>query len=197
MPLHVEAWRQYLAERSIPVDDLETAMHGKRNSELVRTWFGDELAHETVLEHGAAKEQLWRELIAAEGLDRYQIAGLEDFLDRYPDIPKAVGSNAEPLNIEFVLEGLGIRRYFSAVVNGYQVTHAKPAPDIYLKCAELVQAEPARCIVFEDSPVGIQAARSAGMRVVGITTTASALENVDLEVSDFSDPRLHDWIAAL
>jgi beta-phosphoglucomutase len=194
MPLHVEAWRQYLETAGIPVDDLEGAMHGKRNSELVRQWFGDHLTEDLVLGHGAAKERLWRELILKEGIDQYRVLGINEFLERYHDLPMAVGSNAELENIDFVLDRFNLRQYFRVVVNGYQVTHAKPAPDIYLKAAERLEVEPARCIVFEDSPVGIAAARAAGMRVVGIETTLDELEDVDLRVKDFQDPALDAWL---
>jgi beta-phosphoglucomutase len=195
MPLHVEAWRQYLAAHAIEMSDVEGTMHGKRNSELVRQWFGDQLTEDIVLGHGAAKERLWRELIVKEGLNRYRIRGLDEFLQRYTDVPKAIGSNAEPENIDFVLDRFDLRKYFSATVNGYEVTHPKPAPDIYLKAASLLGVEPGKCIVFEDSPVGIKAARRAGMRVVGILSTASILDDVDLSITDFTDPRLDSWIA--
>jgi HAD superfamily hydrolase (TIGR01549 family) len=194
MPLHVEAWRQYLETAGIPVEDLEGAMHGKRNSELVRQWFGDHVTEDLVLGHGVAKERLWRELMLKEGIDRYRVLGINDFLERYRDLPMAVGSNAELENIDFVLDRFNLRPYFKVVVNGYQVTHAKPAPDIYLKAAERLEIEPPRCIVFEDSPVGIAAAHAAGMRVVGIQTTVEELEDVDLRVKDFLDPALDAWL---
>lgn len=194
MPLHVEAWRQYLLQHSVPVNDFADAMHGKRNSELVRAWFGQHLTDEIVLGHGAAKEKLFRELMVRDGIERYAIAGTSGFLERYPQVPKAIGSNAESENIDFVLDRFDLRRHFRAVVNGYQVKHAKPAPDIYLRCAELLGAEPANCVVFEDSPVGIEAARRAGMRVVGITSTSEQLNDVDLSVKDFRDPALGIWV---
>jgi beta-phosphoglucomutase len=194
MPLHVEAWRQYLETAGIPVDDLEGAMHGKRNSELVREWFGEHITEDLVLGHGAAKERLWRELMLKEGIEQYRVLGITEFLERYPDVPKAVGSNAELENIDFILDRFDLRRYFQVVVNGYQVAHAKPAPDIYLKAAERLGLEPAHCIVFEDSPVGIAAARAAGMQVVGIETTLDKLEDVDIHVKDFLDPALEAWV---
>jgi beta-phosphoglucomutase len=81
-------------------------------------------------------------------------------------------------------------------VDGQQVNNPKPAPDIYLKAAELLGAEPANCIVFEDSPTGIEAGRAAGMRLVGVETTPTQFENVDLHMQDFSDPRLESWLQA-
>lgn len=198
MPLHVEAWRQYLAahELEVEADDLEGAMHGKRNSELVRQWFGDHLTEDLVLGHGAAKERLFRELILKEGMEQYQVMGVTDFLERYRDLPKGIGSNAEIENIDLVLDRFDLRKYFNVVVNGYQVKHPKPAPDIYLKVAELLHSDPKHCIVFEDSPLGVDAARAAGMRVVGIETTAAEFENVDFHVRDFTDSRLAEWLEA-
>ncbi len=194
MPLHVEAWRQYLERENIPVDDLEGAMHGKRNSELVQQWFGDHLTEDLVLGHGAAKERLWRELVVEQGIEQYRVLGVSEFLDRYERVPKAIGSNAEDENIDFVLDRFDLRRHFPIVVNGYQVKQPKPAPDIYLRAAELLRVTPSHCVVFEDSPVGVEAARLAGMRVVGVQTTSASLENVDYQVRDFTDGGLADWL---
>ena len=196
MPLHVEAWRQYLEREGVDVPDLEGAMHGKRNPELVREWFGDHLTQDLVLGHGAAKEKLFRELIIADGLEKYRVLGVDEFLQRYREVPKAIGSNAETENIDFVLDRFDLRQYFNVVVNGYQVSRPKPFPDIYLKAAELLHVDPAHCVVFEDSPVGVEAARAAGMPVVGIETTADEFENVEFHVKDFTDPRLHEWLQA-
>jgi beta-phosphoglucomutase-like phosphatase (HAD superfamily) len=110
-------------------------------------------------------------------------------------VPLAVGTNAEPANVDFTLDGAGVRQYFRAIVDGSQVARAKPAPDVYLRGAELLGVDPANCIVFEDSPVGIEAARAAGMRVVGLLTHASSLGNVDLAVRDFLQPELASWLA--
>jgi beta-phosphoglucomutase len=94
------------------------------------------------------------------------------------------------------LDGAGIRQYFRAIVDGSQVARAKPAPDVYLRGAELLKVDPANCIVFEDSPVGVEAARAAEMRVVGLLTHAAQLENVDLAIRDFVDPKLPLWLSA-
>jgi beta-phosphoglucomutase len=196
MPLHTEAWRQYLKKMDLGFEDLETRMHGKRNAELVQDLMGPDLRDDVIFEHGAAKERLWREMMLAGGLDQYRVRGVAEFLERYRGVPKAIGSNAEPANINFVLDHFGLREYFDVIVDGQQVNNPKPAPDIYLKAAELLGAEPANCIVFEDSPTGIEAGRAAGMRLVGVETTPTQFENVDLHMQDFSDPRLESWLQA-
>lgn len=195
MPLHTEAWRQYLKQLGFEVEDVERQMHGKRNSELVRQWMGDHLSEELIFGHGQAKEKLWRELMSQSELDEYRVPGLVEFLERHPDVPKAIGSNAELENIEFVLERFDLRRFFPIVVNGYEVERPKPFPDIYLKCAELLGADTQHSVVFEDSPTGIEAGRAAGMRLVAVETTPTQFPAVDLQIPDFTDPRLEDWLA--
>lgn len=195
MPLHTLAWEKYLEEMGVQVEDLERRMHGKRNPELVREFMGAHVSDVDAFEHGAAKERLWRKLVRSD-MESYNVPGVIEFLKRYQNLPKAIGSNAEPANINFVLEEFGLRQFFPVVVDGFQVEHPKPFPDIYLKAAELLHVAPESCIVFEDSPTGIQAARAAGMRVVGVETTPTRFENVDLHIKDFTDPQLDAWMQA-
>lgn len=193
MPLHTESWIVYLNRLGVDPDGLVERMHGKRNDEIVRDLFGDGLSEEQVFEHGAAKERLFRERMAPR-LNEFLVPGVVEFLERHGGAHKAVASNAEPANIRFVLEGAGLRRHFETLVDGHQVARPKPAPDIYLRAAELLGARPADCVVFEDSPAGLAAARTAGARVVAVNTARVELPAADLEVRDFLDPRLEPWL---
>jgi beta-phosphoglucomutase len=195
MPTHTLAWQRYLEANGIDPLNVEARMHGKRNDDLVRDLFGAHLTSDEVFEHGAAKERLFRELIGAT-LEAKLVPGVREFVaEASKTVPIAVGTNAEPANVDFILNGAGIRQYFRAIVDGSQVARAKPAPDVYLRCAELMGVDSSNCIVFEDSPVGIEAARAAGMRVVGLLTHASHLENVDVAVPDFIQPELKSWLS--
>lgn len=196
MPLHVVAWERYLESLDLHVAEVEERMHGKRNAELVRDLIGADLPEQAVFEHGAAKERLFRSLVLEAGVERYRVPGLLEFLQRHAGIPKAVGSNAEPANIDFVLDRFDLRRFFDVTVNGLQVKRPKPFPDIYLEAAAQLHTDPRDCIVFEDSPVGIEAARAAGMKVVGVETTPASFQGVDLHIKDFLDLSLEPWIAA-
>jgi beta-phosphoglucomutase len=196
MPTHTLAWARYLEANGIDPRDVEARMHGKRNDDLVRDLFGMDLDDAAIFEHGAGKERLFRELMGAT-LEAKLVPGIREFLAEASEMaPLAVGTNAEPANVDFILNGAGIRKYFRAIVDGSQVARAKPSPDVYLRAAELVEVEPANCIVFEDSPVGIQAARAAGMRVVGLLTHTPSLEDVDIAVPDFDHPELESWLSA-
>jgi HAD superfamily hydrolase (TIGR01509 family) len=196
MPMHTEAWKIYLERLGIEQPYIAERMHGKRNSELVRELIGAGLAPEVVFEHGAAKERLFRELILAADLTRFRVSGLDEFLARYEGTPMAVASNAEPANIDFVLDQLNLRKYFAVTVDGSQVRRPKPFPDVYLKAAERLGVKPANSIVFEDSPTGVAAGVAAGMRVVGVETTPTVFEGVAYQVRDFRDAGLPAWLEA-
>lgn len=195
--MHTDAWQAYLNQLGIEQQYVAERMHGKRNSELVRELIDPALSDEAAFAHGAAKERLFREMILAADLERYRVPGLTAFLERFRDVPKAVGSNAEPANIEFALDGLGLAPYFQVRVDGSQVKRPKPFPDIYLLAAERLGVVPANCIVFEDSPTGVAAGVAAGMRVVGIETTPTKFEGVAFHVKNFLEPELGRWLEAL
>lgn len=122
------------------------------------------------------------------------IDGLEKFLEESHDagIKLGIGSAAIRFNIDFVLDGLSIRKYFDAIVTADDVKKSKPNPETWLKCAELLNTPPVDCIVFEDSPKGAESALNAGMRCIVITTLHKEEEfeqykNVIAFISDFND----------
>jgi HAD superfamily hydrolase (TIGR01509 family) len=196
MPLHVLAWERYLGGLGIQAASVEARMHGKRNAELVHDLIGPDVSEEEAFAHGAAKERLFRSMMLEAGTEQYRVPGVSEFLEKHHRVPKAVGSNAEPANIQFVLEKLGLRPFFQVIVDGQQVKRPKPFPDIYLEAAARLKANPEDCVVFEDSPTGIEAARAARTRVVGVETTPTQFHGVDLHIKDFLDPRLEPWLEA-
>jgi beta-phosphoglucomutase len=195
-PVHREAWEQY--NRSLGIEtteEMHQRMYGKRNDQIVRDYMGEQLSDAEVFAHGAAKERLYRELIAPK-VQAYLVPGVREFIERHRDLPMAVASNAEPENVTFVLQKSGLAEFFRVVVDGYQVTNPKPAPDVFLKAAELLGADPREAIVFEDSYSGVEAARAAGIQVVGVRTTHQALPGTSLEIDDFCAPVLEAFVFA-
>jgi beta-phosphoglucomutase len=194
MPVHERAWRQYLGSVGIDAGDIPSRMHGRRNDEIVRDFVGDEVDQDIIVAHGAAKERLFRDLLRAD-LRQYLVPGIEEWLERISGAPIALATNAERANIDFVLDGVaGLRRNFDVIVDGSQVARPKPAPEVYLRAAELLNVPPRNCVVFEDSPVGVAAARAAGMRVVGVLTH-SGLSGVLFSVANFLNPKLDSWLS--
>src|SRR5262249_41901590 len=144
--------------------------YGRHNAQIVRDFFGADLSEEEVTARGRQKEELYREMLAG-CVEESLVPGLREFLQRYKDFPMAVATNAEPENVDFVLDGADLRGYFRAIVDGHQVCNPKPAPDVYLLAAKLLGVDPASCLVFEDSHSGAAAGVAAGMRVIGLRTT--------------------------
>ena len=195
-PMHRESWvafnRRYGLETT---EEMHQFMYGKRNDQIVRGFYGDGITAEEVEARGRAKERLYREMIAGR-TETMLVPGLRAFLERHRDLPMGVGSNAEPRNVAFVLEEAGLRRYFRAVVDGHQVRHPKPHPEVYLRVAELLETDPAECMVFEDSHSGAAAAVAAGMRVIGISTTDDNLSGTSITIDNFRSGDLDLWLQA-
>ena len=195
MAYHTEAWRHLLNHElggHFSWDEVKAQMYGK-NSEVINRLFGPG-------KFSAAE----MDRLALEKEKRYQqeffphlqlLPGLPEFLVRAhaQNIPMAIGSAAIPFNIDFVLDNLHIRHYFQVVVSADDVVLSKPHPETFLKAAAQLQVAPADCLVFEDVPKGVEAARNAGMAAVVLTTTHepaefAALPNVRHFAADFTDP---------
>ncbi len=195
-PVHRDAWLRYNQSQGIDTTEaMQQRMYGKRNDDIIRDFLGDHLSDVEVFDHGAAKEKLFRELITPM-FPAVLVPGLRAFLERHQDLAIGCATNAEEANVDFVLRAGNLSNLFRVAVNGHQVSRPKPFPDIYLRAAELLGIPPARCLVFEDSFTGVDAARAAGMKVVGIRTTHDAFPDVDLAVDDFNAPELEPFLTA-
>lgn len=194
---HTRAWDLYLERLGIKEDSLMQRMLGKRNDEIVRALLGDNLPEDEVFRHGAAKEQLYRDLMEPV-FDKHVVAGVTAFVRKASEagVPLGLATNAEPPNVEFVLRRAGIEGLFQAVVDGHQVENPKPHPDVYLEAARRMNVNPANCIIFEDSPGGMRAAQAAGARLVAILTTVREAPEAGLAIPDFRDERLMPWLTS-
>ena len=171
MPAHEEAWRRFFCRHGIKIElqDFRANTMGMPTREVLRYYFKREVPPREAHEHAVAKETLYRKLSLPK---RRAAAGLRDFLDASRDegLRLGLGTGSKDDNVAFILDGLGLRGSFDAVVDGGMVTKGKPDPETFLLLAERLRVRPRDCVVFEDSVVGIQAARRAGMRAIGVTT---------------------------
>ena len=194
-PLHCQAWAAFNRRYGLETTPgMLERMYGRRNDQIVRDFFGEGLAEDEVAARGAAKEEIYREMLG-DRMEESLVPGLRPFLELYRGAPMALASNAEPQNVNFVLDRAGLRQYFRVVVDGHQVSHPKPHPEIYLRAAELLVIAPANCIVLEDSYTGVAAARAAGMRVAGLGTTYVNLPGADTMADNFCNGILTSWLA--
>jgi beta-phosphoglucomutase len=193
-PMHRESWSVFNRRYGLETTEaMLQRMYGKRNDDIVRDFFGGHLTPEEVAARGKAKEQLYREMVS-DRIEEMLVPGLRRFLENHQGTPMGIASNAEPENVDFLLDRAGLRPCFRVVVDGHQVRNPKPYPDIYLRAAELLGVAPSNCIVFEDSHSGVAAAVSAGMRVIGLRTTEVNLPGTDLAIDNFLSTDLDQWL---
>jgi beta-phosphoglucomutase len=193
MAFHTRSWLAFFARRGKEYDAeaffRETA--GAQGREILRERLGADVTDEEIAALAAEKDALYREMY---GPHRAAIQGFDAFVTEADarGVALAVATSAPPKNIVFTLDELDLRRHFAAVVGAADVKQGKPHPDVFLKAAEQLGANPADCIVFEDAPMGVEAARRAGMRAVVITTTLPAdafaeFDNVIAIVGDYDE----------
>ena len=197
MAFHTEAWHDVLTRElgaKLSKEDVKKEMYGK-NSELLIRVFGEGHFSEAEMDRiSIGKETKYQETFRPH---LKLIDGLNYFLEKahQQKIKMAIGSAAIPFNIDFVLDGLSIRKYFPVAISADDVSHSKPDPETFVKGANQLEISPANCIVFEDNPKGVEAAVRGGMRSVVLTTMHTEEEFVGLSdilffVKDYTDPRL-------
>jgi beta-phosphoglucomutase len=188
-PYHFKSWQAFYKKHGLgelEQSTYKTSISGVPIIETLRGLFPD--ADEATLKgYLNEKETYYREIYAPF---LRPINGLENFLLELKgaDIKMAMASSATMEDINFILNKIPIRDDFEAIIDGSWVTKGKPNPQIFLKAAEELNADPANCVVFEDSLAGIKAANAAGMKVVGITTghAAAQLQPSNLVIDDYS-----------
>ncbi len=199
MSYHINAWYKILNElgENISLEQTKKECYGK-NNELLNRVFPGKFSIEQMNKLSIKKEQQYQlafipHLKLIEGLDKFLAYSQKE------NIKMAIGSAAIMFNIDFVLNGLQLHQYFKAVVSADDVLHSKPHPETFLKCAELLQVNPADCIVFEDSPKGTEAALNAGMKCIALTTMHTINEfndeNILGFIEDYNDESLMDMLS--
>lgn len=171
-PYHLRKWIDFLTAHNIPfkAEELPKLILGQRNDTALRYFFGEGLTSERSLAFSEELEEKFRDAFRPHARPP---AGLEALLRscREAKIPMAVASSAMRKNVEFAVDALGLRAYFRCLVSGDEVTHPKPHPEIYMRTAQTLGVKPENCIAFEDSFVGIESAKGAGMKCVAIAST--------------------------
>ena len=169
MQYHVKAWHRIFNElgANISMERMKDECYGK-NHEVIERILPERFSESEKTEMSFAKERQYQKEYKPH---LKLIDGLNVFLEKayQQNIQMAIGSAAIMFNIDFVLDGLNIRKYFSAIISADDVSRSKPDPETYLKCAEALSAPPKDCIVFEDAPKGVESAQNAGMRSVVLT----------------------------
>ncbi|WP_017733467.1 HAD family hydrolase [Nafulsella turpanensis] len=187
---HVKAWNEFCSRyhKHLSKEEFDRYVNGRTVTEVTTYLFGPETSKEKILEYSNEKEEIYRSFYRPH---LKPVEGLLPFLQkcREDDIPTAVATSAPTINMDFTLDTLGLKQYFSVLKDSAGIEKGKPDPEIYLQTANALNAPPAGCVVFEDSLSGIRAGKAAGMKVVALITTHPAAElqesGADLLVRNF------------
>ena len=187
---HWISWRDTMANEGIAVSHEQfLSSFGQRNDSIIPRWLGAASTPERVDRIANAKEELYRHLVRKNGIS--PLPGVASCVHRLHEQGwlQAVASSAPRPNIEVVLEALAAAHSFQAIVSAEDVSKGKPDPEVYLTAASRLGVSPERCIVVEDAAAGIEGARRAGMRSIGVSHNGQDL-GADLVVQplDLLDP---------
>ncbi|BAS27884.1 HAD family hydrolase [Limnochorda pilosa] len=174
-PAHLQAWKEYGGRHGLEISDemYYRAFSGRRNDEGLEELFPGRFTREERLQLSEAKEAYYREHFAPK---LQPVPGVVELVRALADrrVPLALATSGPRENAELILRQLGLRDLFGVLVAGFDVPAAKPDPAIFLEAARQLGTPPAECVVFEDSPAGVEAASRAGARCVAVTTSDRA-----------------------
>lgn len=189
-PLITATWRTFFESHQMVLTDeqLNHYVFGRMGRDTLQLVFEQALTEEQLADY--------LQKVGAGVLEKYKthgtiVAGFKAFVEDLlqAGIKIAIATSSPIENVKVVLEMASVTPYFTEITDASQVQNSKPHPEVYLKTAQRLGIDVANCIVFEDSFSGIQSAKSAGMRVIGVTTTHSEAELApltDLTVADFT-----------
>lgn len=189
MPAHIEAWRLFFRRYGVTftLHDFLANTMGRPTHEVLGYYFKRTVPPSEARTLAAIKESLYRRIYrpnlrAANGLRRF----LENAQAQGYRIGLGTGSKQD--NVSFIIDGLDLRGYFDAIVDGSMVAKGKPDPETYRLLARALEIRPKDCVVFEDSLLGEEAAHRAGMHVVAITTShrPDEFKHAKITARDFS-----------
>jgi beta-phosphoglucomutase len=172
MPVHGEAFAIFARRHGLAPLTMEDRkrLDGRRNREIFPDLFGRPLSDEEQERYADEKEALYRELSAGCLEPVRGLVALFDRLDAHR-IPVAIATSAPPDNVRHTLAELRLAPRIACIVRGDEVPRGKPFPDVFLAAAARLGVQPGACVAFEDAPIGVAAARAAGMKTVAVANS--------------------------
>ena len=183
---HWRAWRETMRAEGIELTYPQfLASFGQRNDRILGAWLGAGVGPDRIRRIGDAKEAMYRDLARREGL--VVLPGAREWVTRLREAGwrQAIASSAPRANVDVMLETVDMRDSIDAIISAEDVTTGKPDPEVFLAAASRLELPPTRCIVVEDAAAGIEAARRAGMRSIGVNATTAL--DADVYVRSLAD----------
>jgi len=168
--MHWWSWRDTLTAIDVPVTYEQFAgTFGQKNDRILRSWLGPEATAARIAEIAEAKESEYRRLVSVHGLQ--PLPGAREWVERLraDGWRQAIASSAPRKNVEVMLAAIGLDPAFDAIVSSEDVGKGKPDPEVFLTAAARLGATAERSIVVEDAAAGIEAARRAGIKCIGVS----------------------------
>ncbi|MBN8838522.1 MAG: HAD family phosphatase [Sphingobacteriia bacterium] len=197
MEYHARAWYNIIVNElgaQLTPAAVKQQLYGKNEELLVRIFGEGYFTPEQMHALSMKKEKRYQEEFLPH---RKLIKGLGAFFEKAYElqIPMGLGTAAIMFNVNYILQGLQLQKYFTAIVSADDVVLSKPHPETFLQCAQLLNIAKEQCIVFEDTPKGVETAKNAGMKAVVIKTYHKEnefgyLDNIIAFVNDYTDPVL-------
>lgn len=186
---HFSTWEMVLEKHGIRLDpDVYTANFGRNTRTILPIFLGFDPDPELTEQLIEEKADLFRKVAPFESS---LVPGVKKWLStaRAHGISQAIASSGPLENIETMMSGFDLMRYFDRFVSGADLP-AKPEPDVFLLAARELNRSPEECLVIEDSLPGVEAAKNAGMKCIAITTTnpSEALTMADMVIDDYHQP---------
>jgi beta-phosphoglucomutase family hydrolase len=199
-PIHFKSWAK-MAKEDANVDLSKKFFEetfGEQSIPITRKLVGPEVDQALVEEWANLKEQYYREMVK----DKLEpLPGAIDLIKNFKKkgFKLAVGSSGPKENVELLLTTLKIKPYFDVVITAEDVKIGKPAPDVFLIVAKRLNINPENCLVIEDAPVGVEAAKKANMCSIALTTTHAIdeLNEADFIANDLSEVKVEHIIKIL
>ena len=193
-PYHLKAWQEVFQKRGVKFTEEDfRCQFGQRNDTIIRTTLGEGVSQSEIDVIASEKEANYRQRVRQNIRPLPGAVKLIKSLTEH-DFGVALASSAPIENIQLVMRGLGIEGSFQAIVSGREVQEGKPSPQGFLLAAKKLGAEPENCVVIEDAPAGITAAKRAGMHCLAVTNShpPSSLMKADLIVDTLETVSAND-----
>jgi beta-phosphoglucomutase family hydrolase len=196
--IHIEAERQTMLKHGVRISAEELHIFTGTTAQFMFTELIKKYTLDTTFEKMFnEKEEILFKLLEKETRPTTGVIELLKKL-KQKDIKLAIASSSHRRLIDYFLRKLGINYLFDFVVSAEDIVHSKPNPEIFLKSAQGLKMKPAECLVVEDAKLGVEAAKKAGMKVIGYRNPNSGsqdLSKADLIANDFSELTVEEMIA--
>lgn len=194
-PVHKEVINDFLKKhnrKEITEDFLREKVYGRTNQEWIPHVIGD-ISNEEIEEFADEKESMFRSVFDPQ---KAEVKGVKEFIQeaRNRNLKTALATSAPKKNADYIIKKLDLSSRFDKIIHSLHIHRSKPDPEIYLQASKMLNLDPGACLVFEDSLSGVESARKAGTKVIGVTTTHTKdeLKNCDLVIDDFTGLKLDD-----